>query len=74
LEETIKMEGVHYLAPPVQRYGLMQFANFAEIEQVGYDYMKKIITKWNDDGTLWEQFGVRLDSSPSGPTGRRASI
>jgi lysophospholipid hydrolase len=73
LEEVMKIDGVHYLAPPVQCYGLMDFGKFTEIEQVGYDFMKKMIAKWNEDGILWDQFGVRLDNC-SGLGNRRASI
>jgi lysophospholipid hydrolase len=59
LEEITRLEGVHYMVPEVQKYGLMEFHRFAEIEKVGYDYMKAQIQKWSEDGTLLEQFGVK---------------
>lgn len=71
LEEITKLAGVHYMAPEVQQYGLMEFNRFAEIEKIGYDYMKTQIQKWSEDGTLLEQFGVQsLDNT----TRRRQSI
>lgn len=69
LEDTVKIEGIHYVAPPILEYGVLEFTKFAEIEQVGYDHMKKSINKWNEEGILYEQFGIRLEIK-----GRRASI
>ena len=74
-EEVLKSEGIHYLVPPILRFGLLEFVKFAEIEQVGYDFMKEKIKKWNEDGTLFEQFGVRLEATGGNRAhARRASV
>ncbi|KAI8894474.1 hypothetical protein BC833DRAFT_604820 [Globomyces pollinis-pini] len=71
LNEVKALPGCHMLNPPVQGYKLTDFKRFLEIEQVGYEYCMKIIQKWNEDGTLLKEFGVKLEGNP---TGRRASI
>ena len=74
-EEVLKSDGIHYLVPPILRFGLLEFVKFTEIEQVGYDFMNEKIKQWNEDGTLFEQFGVRLENSTGIRShGRRASI
>ncbi|KAJ3275438.1 phosphatidylcholine and lysophosphatidylcholine phospholipase [Terramyces sp. JEL0728] len=72
LEAIQKLEGCLYITPPVQGYAIMQFGSFAEIEQVGYDYARKMIQAWNDEGILFERFGVKLERNTV--TNRRASI
>jgi lysophospholipid hydrolase len=71
-EQITKMEGCHYLTPPILGYKTMDFAKFKEIEQVGYEYGKKIIQEWNEKGVLAEQFGIKLVKSTS--YARRASV
>lgn len=71
LEDIIKIEGIHYLMPEVQKYGLMEFTKFAEIEEIGYSFMKEKIKKWEDDGTLSDHFGVASKETLSGSLYRR---
>lgn len=70
-ELITKLEGCHYLTPPVQHISTLDFSQFAQTEKLGYDYARKIIEEWNEKGILHEQFGVNLQQHEFS---RRASI
>ncbi|KAG0337649.1 phosphatidylcholine and lysophosphatidylcholine phospholipase [Podila humilis] len=52
LEAAKTSPGLHYLKPPVQDFGTLEFGRFLEICDVGYEYGKEMIAKWNKEGRL----------------------
>ncbi|KAF9094355.1 phosphatidylcholine and lysophosphatidylcholine phospholipase [Mortierella sp. GBA35] len=41
-----------YFKPPVQDFGTLEFGRFLEICEVGYEYGKEMLEKWNKEGRL----------------------
>lgn len=75
LEEVKKMKGVIYLHPPIEGLAMMDFGKFQEIEELGYQYGKKIIAQWIMTGKLESIFGIKVDEPAAKENyGRRASI
>ncbi|KAF9214459.1 phosphatidylcholine and lysophosphatidylcholine phospholipase [Podila verticillata] len=52
LEAAKATPGMHYFKPPVQDFGTLEFGRFLEICEVGYEYGKEMIAKWNKEGRL----------------------
>ncbi|KAK4473734.1 hypothetical protein MN116_003076 [Schistosoma mekongi] len=51
--EYIKASGIcFYLRPPIDKYLTLQFSAFDEITNVGYDYIKGILSTWHEEGRL----------------------
>ncbi|KAF9930799.1 phosphatidylcholine and lysophosphatidylcholine phospholipase [Linnemannia zychae] len=41
-----------YFKPPVQEFGTLEFGRFLEVFEVGYEYGKEMLEKWNKEGRL----------------------
>ena len=52
LERAKTMPGCHYMRPPIDPYGTLEFAKFDEIYQVGYQYGVEFLAKLRDKGVL----------------------
>ncbi|KAF9971874.1 phosphatidylcholine and lysophosphatidylcholine phospholipase [Actinomortierella ambigua] len=52
LEQAKATPGLFYLKPPVQGFGTLEFGRFQEIIEVGYEYGKSMLTKWEKQGRL----------------------
>jgi lysophospholipid hydrolase len=50
---------VIYLRPPVQKFGVMDFAHYADIHAIGYEYGRATVEEWRADGTLKRLLAVR---------------
>ncbi|KAI9011307.1 hypothetical protein BC832DRAFT_529204 [Gaertneriomyces semiglobifer] len=76
LEEAKNLPGCHYWNPPVQMYGTLEFDKFLEIYKVGLRYGREAVRKWEQEGLLETEFGVRPEGEKKGRRGleRRASI
>ncbi|KAI8920993.1 hypothetical protein DFJ77DRAFT_448181 [Powellomyces hirtus] len=77
LEDAKNLDGVYYLNPPVQKFGTLEFDQFADIFDVGYRYGTDTVDAWRKDGTLKNTFGVKDaadDGHAWGRHARRASI
>jgi hypothetical protein len=62
------MPGCYYLKPPVSHIGIMEFQSFSKVEEIGYEYGKKIVQDWQTTQVISTVFGVKQG------TNRRASI
>lgn len=75
LERAKNMPGCHYMRPPIDSYGTLDFGKFDEIYQVGYKFGKEYLAKMKENGTLpineetEEKKALRRTMAP-----RRASI
>ncbi|SZF00536.1 unnamed protein product [Blumeria hordei] len=75
LERAKNMPGCHYMRPPIDPYGTLDFGKFDEIYRVGYDYGKNYLAKMKKEGLLplvdetEEKKALRRTLAP-----RRASI
>ncbi|POS85579.1 patatin-domain-containing protein [Erysiphe pulchra] len=75
LERAKNMPGCHYMRPPIDLYGTLDFGKFDEIYQVGYKFGKEYLAKMKEKGTLpiieetEEKKALRRTMAP-----RRASI
>ena len=52
LERAKNTPGCHYMRPPVDRYGTLDFARFDEIYRVGYEYAKEYLAQIQQEGLL----------------------
>lgn len=52
LERAKKTPGCVYMRPPIDGYGTLEFAKFAEIYQVGYEFGKSHLAQLRDRGIL----------------------
>ncbi|PJF17749.1 Lysophospholipase NTE1 [Paramicrosporidium saccamoebae] len=50
---------VLYLRPPVQRFGVMDFAHHVRLISIGYEYGRGVVEEWRTDGTLKRLLGFR---------------
>nr|CAH8826675.1 unnamed protein product [Trichobilharzia regenti] len=69
--EYVKASGIcHYLRPPIDKYLTLQFSAFDEINNVGYEYIKRLLNTWHEEGRLQTLIpGVKPHiSSPGGVT------
>ena len=41
-----------YLNPPIHEYKLLDFEHFGELIDIGYQYTKKEIARWEKEGLL----------------------
>ncbi|KAI6247902.1 Lysophospholipase NTE1 [Erysiphe necator] len=75
LERAKNMPGCHYMRPPIDSYGTLDFGKFDEIYQVGYKYGKEYLAEMKEKGKLplieetEEKKALRRTMAP-----RRASI
>ncbi|RKF76210.1 Lysophospholipase nte1 [Golovinomyces cichoracearum] len=75
LERAKNMPGCHYMRPPIDAYGTLDFGKFDEIYQLGYEYGKKYLAKMKEEGVFpiveetEEKKALRRTMAP-----RRASI
>ncbi|RKF61682.1 Lysophospholipase NTE1 [Erysiphe neolycopersici] len=75
LERAKNMPGCHYMRPPIDSYGTLDFGKFDEIYQVGYKFGKEYLAKMKEKGKLpiieetEEKKALRRTMAP-----RRASI
>jgi lysophospholipid hydrolase len=74
LEDVKKLPGCYYLHPPISKFAIMEFGKFKEIEELGYQYGKKIVAQWIKTGELQSVFGVKPDEPTKETHVRRASI
>ncbi|KAG0235952.1 phosphatidylcholine and lysophosphatidylcholine phospholipase [Actinomortierella wolfii] len=52
LEAAKATPGLFYLKPPVQGFGTLEFGRFKDIIEVGYEYGKEMLAKWEKEGRL----------------------
>ncbi|KAF1826383.1 patatin-domain-containing protein [Dissoconium aciculare CBS 342.82] len=75
LERAKNIPGCHYMRPPIEAYGTLDFGKFDEIYQVGYQFGKKYLADLREEGLLpgfeetEEKRNLRRTMAP-----RRASI
>ncbi|KAI1001197.1 Lysophospholipase [Podosphaera aphanis] len=75
LERAKNRPGCHYMRPPIDAYGTLDFGKFDEIYELGYEYGKKYLAKMREEGVLplvdetEEKKALRRTLAP-----RRASI
>ncbi|KAI9050490.1 hypothetical protein LZ554_005653 [Drepanopeziza brunnea f. sp. 'monogermtubi'] len=75
LERAKTTPGCHYMRPPIDNYGTLDFGKFDEIYQVGYKFGQEYLAKMRDEGVLplmdetEEKKALRRTMAP-----RRASI
>lgn len=50
LERAKNVPGCRYLRPPIEHYGTLDFAKFDEIWQVGYQYARRVLGEWREEG------------------------
>ncbi|KAJ1566921.1 phosphatidylcholine and lysophosphatidylcholine phospholipase [Cladochytrium tenue] len=74
LDDAKRLPGCAYLHPPVSPYGVMGFAPYKDIFQVGYRYGREAVRKWEADGSMREMFGIAKDRTADRRGSRRASI
>ncbi|KAG0369294.1 phosphatidylcholine and lysophosphatidylcholine phospholipase [Mortierella sp. AD032] len=58
-----------YFKPPVQDFGTLEFGRFLEICEVGYEYGKEMLEKWNKEGRLGNVLAAK--ESAKGRRGKR---
>jgi len=52
LERAKAMPGCHYMRPPVQEIGTLQFGSFDDVYQLGYEYGKQYLDKLKEEKVL----------------------
>lgn len=58
IEHLKKSELYTILSPPVHKYGTLEFDKFNELYQIGYEYGKQVLKKWESDSLLEKLFGI----------------
>ncbi|XP_062514958.1 patatin-like phospholipase domain-containing protein 6 isoform X2 [Corticium candelabrum] len=63
LEEVKAMTDCFYMRPPIDKYKTLAFAQYDDIEAVGYHHGKAIISGWNDGATITQASSIQPQKS-----------